>query len=108
MLAVPCAADTRTRRPLAARSGLGYMSFVRSRPYGRSGSERAGGVVNIAFACGGPPARKLAAEPDTSIVPNAWSAPAAPYPSLPRSGEGRVGGLPEVMWDLRPQVFDAP
>jgi hypothetical protein len=92
MLAVPCAADTRTRRPLAAPSALGYMSLVRSRPYGRSGFERAGGVVNIAFACGGPPARKLCCGTRQSIVPNAWSAPAAPYPSLPAAEERRVGG----------------
>jgi hypothetical protein len=26
----------------------------------------------------------------------------------PQAGEGRVGGMPEVMWDLRPQAFDAP
>jgi hypothetical protein len=55
-------------------------------------SERAGGVVNIAFGVEDRPLASFAAEPDDSIVPNAWSAPACPTPSLPARGGGKSGG----------------
>src|SRR6266446_1605947 len=84
------------------------MSFVRSRPYGRSRPSGPEAWPTSPSRVEDRPLASFAAEPDNSIVPNAWSAPAAPHPSLPRLGEGRMGGTPEVMWDLRPQAFDAP
>jgi hypothetical protein len=78
-----------TARPLAALSALGYMSFVRSRPYGRSGPSGPEAWSTSPSRVEERPLASFAAEPDDSIVPSAWSAPAAPYPSLPHEqGEG--------------------
>src|SRR5262249_58233069 len=72
-------------------------------------SERAGGEVDIAFACGGPPARKFRCGTRTIASYQTLGSRRRPLPTPSRLRErGGRGRVPGVMWDLRPRVFDAP
>src|SRR5262249_61212956 len=103
MLAVPCAADTEPgdplppRQPLAICPSFGAALMVEA---GLSGPEA---WSTSPSRVEDRPLASFAAEPDNSIVPNAWSAPAAPYPSLPAAGRAGEGACRGVCGTSRPK-----